>query len=110
MANVIDIDKRAGSFEPVVVKFRGEEHALGASVSEFLAVHGVYSSNPQEEDEGEIAYAGRLIRPMLRALSPGIAAVLDEQDLNAAEELAFLPVLQEVAKMIGNLQFREDAG
>jgi hypothetical protein len=109
MTKVIDIDERAGTFVPVMVKFRGEEYTLGGRVAEFLAIHAVYAAHPREENESELEYAARLLSPMLRALSPRLAEALEEQDMNAAEELAFLPVLTEVAGRIGSLRFREDS-
>lgn len=105
MTNVIDIDARAGSFEPVTVRFRGQEYELGKHAIELLTVSSVYSGNPKRDDESEIEYAVRLAPLVLRAVSSEIAAVLDAQELSAAEELAIVPVLTEVVKRIGALNF-----
>lgn len=108
MNTIIDIDERAGAFEPVRVKFRGKEYELGKSALELLSVSAVYSGNPRRDDEAEVEYAVRLAPLVLRGVSSEIAAVLDEAPLSAAEELAVVPVLTEVVKRIGALNFRTE--
>jgi hypothetical protein len=106
MSDVIDIDARAGSFEPVRVKFRGQEHVLGSHAIELVGATAIYTTNPKEEDETEIGYAVRIAPLVLRALSPELDALLDAEPLSAAEEFAIVPVLTEVVKRIGALEFR----
>jgi hypothetical protein len=106
MTNVIDIDERAGSFEPVVVKFRGQEYTLGKTALELVAATSVYTGNPKADDETEVEFSLRLAPMVLRAISPEIAAVIDEAPLTPAEEMAFIPILTEVVKRIGALKFR----
>ncbi len=103
---VIDIDKRAGSFEPVKVKFRGKQYVLGSKALELLSVSAIYSANPKRDDEPEPNYAVRLAPLVLCGVSEELAAVLEKNGLTAAEELAVIPVLTEVVKRIGALDFR----
>jgi hypothetical protein len=107
VAKVFDIDDRAGAYEPVVVKFRGEEYALGQSAATLLGFSAIYQAHPAEENEPEVLYALRLLRPMIGSLSPAIASVMAERDLTCEEELAFLPVLTEVMNRVGGISFRE---
>lgn len=110
MTNMVNIDERAGSFEPMQVVFRGEEFTLGETALQLFSAASLYSSSGLKESESQTAYALRLLEPMLRELSPGIAAKIDEQPLTPPEQFAFMGVLTEVVKRIGAIRFRATEG
>jgi len=102
---LIDIDERAGTFTSVSVRFRGQEYCLAGTALQLIEAAAVQAKVTKAEDESNVAYALRMVRPMLQAVSPEIAKVIAEKDLSANEELAFIPVLTEVVKRIGAIRF-----
>lgn len=105
VSDLFDVDARAASFKPVVIKFRGTERVLGATALSLIQATSIYSTQARAEGETDSVFAVRLVKPILRALSPELSAELDARDLEAGEELALLPVLTEVVKRLGAVRF-----
>ena len=101
---IIDIDAAVSAFEPSIVRFRGDEYTLGKSVLGLIAVSELYQEK-RPEGETEIAFALRMVRPAIKALSPPIYEVIEAEDLSAAEEVAVLKPLTEVVKRFGAITF-----
>jgi len=105
VSDLFDVDARAGAFKPVVVKFRGADHTLGATALALIEATSVYTQTPKVDGESDLKHVLRMVRPMLRAMSPTVATEMDARDLDAGEEMAFLPVLTEVVKRLGAIRF-----
>jgi len=108
VSDLFDVDARAGAFKPVAVKFRGTEHTLGATALSLIEATSLYMASPRIEGEADLKFALRMVKPMLRALSSTVAAEMDARDLEAGEEMAFLPVLTEVVKRLGAVRFHPE--
>jgi len=105
---IIDIDAAVKDFAPVEVKFRGKRYALGRTVESFFAFQEAATAVERLDGESDAQFAIRRLRPALKALDAGLASELESQDLGAAEELAFMRVVQEVVDRFGGLSFREE--
>ena len=103
-----DIDEMAKEFEPVRVKFRGVEYVLGDNVHSILSASSVFQENldPKADAKATTLDVFTHLRAIIRVLSPGMAKVMDQQDLNAAEEAAMLRPVTEVLSQVGKLSFR----
>lgn len=100
-----DVDALSAEFGVLTVKFRGGEYALGTSVQQVLDAVGVASSVP---DGAKLEQQLTLLVPMLKALSPELAASLDgAAPLSMGEELILHRVVQEAMGRIGKVPFRE---
>ncbi len=80
---VFDVDALASEYQPVRIKFRGNEYTLGASVLQVVA-----ATELATEGEG---FAGivKQLPAYLRTLCPDIGPAL-EVPLTSAEEVALL--------------------
>lgn len=116
-ADVFDIDEAAQDFKPVQIKFRGEIHVLGGSVLSLLNASSIFTEDvlSGEEDEKDDAEGHEFVkrvfefmRPVLRALSPTMAAVLEKKDLTPPEEAALLKPVTEALNTLGRLSFRTE--
>ncbi len=104
-----DIDEMAQEFEPVRVKFRGVEYILGESVHAILSASSVFQQvDAEADDKSTTLQVFTHLRPIIRVLSPDMGKVMNEQDLNAAEEAAMLRPVTEVLAQVGRLSFRKE--
>ncbi len=104
-----DIDEMAQEFEPVRVKFRGEEYTLGDSVHAILSASSVFQQvDAKTDDKTTTLQVFTFLRPIIRVLSPEMGKVMDKQDLNVAEEAAMLRPVTEVLAQVGRLSFRKE--
>jgi len=101
MSKVYDID--AGAVEPVRIRLRGKEWALGSNIFELLAALDAYRAVAAKEKDG--AKVGMLmVDPVLRALVPGVGKILDEAPLGAREQLALIKPLTEALNQVGSFR------
>lgn len=112
MADIFDIDAQVGEFEPVRIRFRGEELVLGESVMDVMAACEAAGHMPEDQEglEGVRAMLG-MIRPALRVLNPKLRDMLDERDLSPAEEVALVrPVTVALSQFTKALKFPAEEG
>jgi hypothetical protein len=110
---MFDIDELAGDFEPVEIRFRGQEYVLGASVIQLLNAAvgfkdsaGRLKENASAEDQALAVF--EVLRPTLRALSPELAKVIAERDLTPPEEAALLKPVTQAVQLLSRLSFRAE--
>lgn len=80
---VFDVDALADSYQPVRIKFRGNEYTLGTNVLQVMAAAEL------SPDSGGMTDMVPLLPTYLRTLCPEIAPALEEP-LTAAEEVALM--------------------
>lgn len=98
-SSVFDVDKYAGSFEPLQVKFRGEVYAFGRSADAMLAATDAYAQVGEKAGmRGQLA----ALPTIVRALCPEFPPV---DDLNPGEEFALLSACTEVMRRAGDMRF-----
>lgn len=102
--HVLDIDAKAAEFQPLVIKFRGEEYTLGVDIVSLMTAATFASEGVEDGDEVDQLGILRKLRPTLRILAPGIPV----DDLSAGEEAALLGAVTEVMNRCGRLTFREE--
>lgn len=89
MPQLFDIDAQAEAFEPVHIKFRGQEHVLGETVMSVLLAMDVVDG-----DSIDTKQLMANLPAILRTLCPNLEGVLKEKPLVQAEEVALLkPVI-----------------
>ncbi len=117
MSEIFDIDAATAEFQPVRIKFRGEVHTLGDSVFALLNASSIFTEDvipdvPEGEDEEAsksfTIKVFEFLRPPLRARSPSMSKVMDEQDLTPPEEAALLKPVTEALNSLGRLSFRTE--
>lgn len=104
--NVFDIDAEASQFEPVRIKFRGRDLVLGDTAVSIIQAASLYSAEDDEQDH--LSLMVKYLRPVLRALNPELAQMMEEQDLTSAEELALMRPVTAVMERLGKLTFRSE--
>ena len=106
--SLYDIDEMAEKFEPVRVKFRGTEYVLGADVHSILSASSVFQEtiDPEADSKSTTLAVFTQLRAIIRVLSPDLAKVMDDCDLNPAEEAAMLRPVTEVLAQVGQLTFQ----
>ena len=103
MPQLFDIDAEAAAFEPVHIKFRGQEYALGDTVMSVLLAMEVV-----EGDTIETKQLMANLPAILRTLCPALEAVLEEKPLVQAEEVALLKPVTAVLKGFAALTKSDD--
>lgn len=108
-SEVFDIDEISKAFEPVRIKFRGVEYTLGSTVMQLLnaasVFQGILDDDAPKDEQAKAVFEN--LRPVLRALSPDLAEVINENDLTAGEEAALLRPSTAALNLLSVLSFRE---
>lgn len=85
MPNLFDIDAEVAAYQPVHIKFRGQEYVLGETTMQVLLAMEVI-----QEDEIGTKQLVQNLPAVLRTMCPGLAEVLKDKPLVQAEEVALL--------------------
>lgn len=98
---VVDIDAQAKRFEPVRIRFRGEEYTLGRDVASIMLATSVLSS---DDDGSDPAKTLRALEPMLEILAPE----LPRDNLEPGEAVALFGAVTLLMERVGDLPFRHE--
>lgn len=103
MTKVFDVDALAAEFEPVCIRFRGEEYVLGDTVESVLAATKIAESLPDDAPtEEQLA----LLPKVLRALNKKLGKAVAESEPSLPERLVFQKAVTELMTRVGNVPFR----
>lgn len=106
--SVFDLDSSGASgFEPVTVRFRGNEYTLGATAYGLVAAPAILTPPNGEASEREtLVHIVQNIHSAVRVLSPPLAEALEADDnVTPGETLALVRAVMEVLNRLGRFRF-----
>ena len=113
---VFDVDALAEEYQPVVIRFRGQEYTLGTNVLQVIAAAELGEGVEKEEGMSGLRAIVTQLPAYLRTLCPEIGPALEES-LTSTEEVALLrPItavmnrFSDVSKSTENEAKRVDTG
>ncbi len=104
MPNLFDIDAEVAAYQPIHIKFRGQEYVLGATTMQVLLAMEVIQA-----DEIGTKQLVENLPAILRTMCPKLDPVLKDKALSQAEEVALLKPVTAVMNSFTALTKSDDA-